>query len=74
MAFVVPMALFVAVDSPGTVPKWLIQQGLHPKRNFIVQGVDIEAAFWDSGFGWQHAQRRTRARRATLRRYSVASA
>ena len=54
MAFCLLMAIFAAVGSLSAVPKWLILRELHPCRNSFVQGVDIEAASWDAGFGCQH--------------------
>ena len=35
---VVPMAIFMTADGPGTVPKWLIQRELHPERDFFRPG------------------------------------
>ena len=39
MAFVLQTAIFVAVDSLVTVPKWVIQRELHPWRNFSPKGL-----------------------------------
>ena len=37
MAFVLLMAIFVAVNGLVTVPKWLIQPELHQRRNVFRQ-------------------------------------